>query len=92
MGANHGSELPQIFGTAPFFRGNSTAFEYAVSYAMQDAYLAFVTDPVAGLETVDWPVYDGPGGAVRIFAEDGIVVQTGTVVDKEDQCALLGLA
>lgn len=91
MGAYHGSELPHIFGTHANFRGNSTAFQYEVSHAMQDTYLAFASDPESGLDGVSWPTYEGQGGDVRIFAEGGVVAQTGTTVDIEDQCAELGL-
>jgi carboxylesterase type B len=91
MDAYHGSELPHIFGTHANFRGNSTFFQYEVSHAMQDAYLAFASDPVEGLDGVNWPAYEGEGGDVRIFAEGGVVAQTGTIVDIEDQCAELGL-
>ncbi|TVY82750.1 Lipase [Lachnellula suecica] len=91
MGASHGSELPLIFGTHANFRGNSTAFEWSVSEALQAAYLAFVTDPQSGLAGVDWPAYEGAGGSVRIFAENETAVQIGTVADIEAGCAQLGL-
>ncbi|POS69334.1 carboxylesterase [Diaporthe helianthi] len=70
MEAYHESELPMLlFGTHMNFRGNSTPFEYAVSHALQDAYLAFVTDPVGGLDLIGWPAYGGRGGSVMRWAD-----------------------
>lgn len=51
------------------FRGNSTPFEYALSAAYQDAYLAFIEDPVNGLTERGWPAYEGLGGAVMQYGD-----------------------
>lgn len=93
MGAYHGSELPLLFGTHNL-NGNSTAFEDAVSQTMQDAYVAFASDPENGLTeaNVEWPAYEGMGGQVRAYAEDGVVTQMRPLTDIEDKCAVLGLA
>lgn len=53
-GAFHSAELPLITGAHNITRGASTAFEWEVSHAMQDHWLAFVKDPVGGLEKAGW--------------------------------------
>lgn len=94
MGAFHGSELPLIFGTHGDYRGNSTAFEYASSHAMQDAYLAFISDPVNGLASVGWPAYEKAGGLIRQFADmtNYTAAHDTTLVGIETECGALGLA
>lgn len=69
MGAYHESELPLLFGTHADFRGASTEFEYELSHAMQDAYVAFVTDPENGLSALGWPAYQGLGGDVMQWGD-----------------------
>lgn len=93
MGAYHESELPMLFGTHMLFRGNSTPFEYAVSHAMQDAYLAFVTDPVNGLEATGWPAYDKAGGSVMRWADMSnlTLARLTNVADIEQECQSMGL-
>jgi cholinesterase len=60
-----------LFGTHPDFRGESTAFEYATSHAMQDAWVAFSRDGTQGLESNDWKEYDTIGEAtVREFGNE----------------------
>ncbi|KAK0654216.1 Acetylcholinesterase [Lasiodiplodia hormozganensis] len=90
-GAYHSSELPQLFGTASDFRGESTAFEDEVSHAMQDAWVAFAKNPKKGLRDLDWPEYKGLGGDVRQFAVGDVVAQTGDVVSFEEECERRGL-
>ncbi|KKY21055.1 putative para-nitrobenzyl esterase [Diplodia seriata] len=90
-GAYHSSELPQLFGTAGDFRGESTAFEDEVGRAMQDAWVAFAADPEKGLDGVEWPEWKGLGGDVRQFAVGDVVVQTGDVVSFEEECQRRGL-
>ncbi|ORY70939.1 carboxylesterase [Pseudomassariella vexata] len=90
-GAYHGSELPMLFGTHANFRGNSTPFQYEVSHTMQDAYLAFISDPVSGLDGVGWPAYEAAGGAVRAYGENGTAATVRSLVDIEDECGALGL-
>jgi carboxylesterase type B len=70
------AELPLLFGTHPNFRGNSTAFEYVVSEAMQSAWYAFVSDPKNGLASVDWPAYSSDHPNVRQFGANGIAAAT----------------
>ncbi|KAF4333754.1 chlorogenic acid esterase precursor [Fusarium beomiforme] len=48
-GAFHVAELPLIFGTHDIARTKSGPFEFKVSHAMQDYWLAFIQDPSAGL-------------------------------------------
>lgn len=93
MGAYHESELPMLFGTHMNFRGNSTPFEYAVSHTLQDAYLAFVTDPVDGLNSIGWPAYEGPGGSVMQWADMSnlTLAHLTTVTDIEQGCESKGL-
>ena len=75
QGAFHGSELPLIFGT---YGVNDTlpptAFEIAVSHRLQDLWLAFATDRVAGLQNMSWPEFK-PNGMALHFANDSIVEQ-----------------
>ncbi|KAL0929698.1 chlorogenic acid esterase precursor [Colletotrichum truncatum] len=54
QGAFHSAELPLIFGTHDIARGSSSQFEFAVSEAMQDLWLAFIEDPVNGLPKNGW--------------------------------------
>lgn len=54
---------------------------------MQDAWQAFDADPAGGLAAQNWPPYTGPGGAVRIFAANGTVAQTGDLSALEMMCA-----
>ncbi|KAK6851715.1 hypothetical protein PG995_011840 [Apiospora arundinis] len=91
LGAYHESELPQIFGTAPLYRGNSTAFEYQVSYLMQDSWLDFVAnngDPNAMSSLVGWPEYTSVDtGLVRDFAPaDGVVATSVSLRALEKLC------
>ncbi|RGP65830.1 hypothetical protein FSPOR_7091 [Fusarium sporotrichioides] len=53
-GAFHSAELPLIMGTHDEARGKSRKFEYEVSHAMQDYWLAFAQDPAAGLTRKGW--------------------------------------
>ncbi|KAF4449065.1 hypothetical protein F53441_7609 [Fusarium austroafricanum] len=53
-GAYHSAELPLIFGTHGIARGKSTPFEVEVSHSMQDHWLAFIQDPVSGLDKLGW--------------------------------------
>ncbi|KAK6822708.1 hypothetical protein PG987_014253 [Apiospora arundinis] len=91
LGAYHESELPQIFGTAPLYRGNSTAFEYQVSHLMQDSWLDFVAnngDPNAMSSLVGWPEYTSVDtGLVRDFAPaDGVVATSVSLRALEKLC------
>lgn len=93
MGAYHESELPMLFGTHMLFRGNSTPFEYAVSHIMQDAYVAFVTDPVSGLDAIGWPAYEQAGGSVMQWADMSnlTLAHLTTVTNIEQECQNTGL-
>ncbi|KAH7198538.1 Alpha/Beta hydrolase protein [Fusarium flagelliforme] len=53
-GAFHSAELPLIMGTHDEAREKSSEFEYEVSHAMQDCWLAFAQDPSAGLTRMGW--------------------------------------
>ena len=70
MGAYHSSELPLIFGTHGDFRGASTRAEIELSERMQDAWVAFVKDPVGGLPAIGWDAY-APGGEALVWGSDG---------------------
>lgn len=86
MGAYHSSELPLLCGTHPNYRGPSTQLEYATSHAMQDAWVAFATDPVSGLKAVGWSVYETLGAKeVREFGA-GVAVQEVSLAPVEAQC------
>ncbi|KAI0968148.1 Alpha/Beta hydrolase protein [Xylaria arbuscula] len=86
IGASHSSELPLVFGTHFEYRGNSTAFEWAVGDAMQDLWLSFAinpsVDPSSG--NITWPKYRGPDSkTLAHLATDDQVVQfrLGSTVD-----------
>lgn len=86
MGAYHSSELPLIMGTHPNYRGPSTPLEYATSHAMQDAWVAFASDPCNALEGQQWPVYEQLGTKeVREFGA-GVAAQDFSLADVEAQC------
>ncbi|CAK3971141.1 related to triacylglycerol lipase V precursor [Lecanosticta acicola] len=86
MGAYHSSELPLIFGTHLDYRVHSSALEYETSRAMQDAWVAFASDPIRGLESQDWPVYEQLGlQEVREFRA-GIPAGDISVANVEAQC------
>ncbi|ORY60870.1 Alpha/Beta hydrolase protein [Pseudomassariella vexata] len=88
MGAWHSAELPLVFGTHPLYRGNSTRLEYETSHAMQDAYLAFVTNSgnEIHMTTQQWPVYNQvAAGLVREFGAN-VPAQTVSVAGMENQC------
>ena len=85
VGAYHCAELPLIFGTHSNFRGESTPFEYAVSYRYQDLYLAFANDPINGLASRGWPAYE-PNGSVLKIGGDGLVTQLMDVKILQDLC------
>jgi cholinesterase len=88
MGAYHGSEQPMLFGTHGNYRGASTPYQIAVSEAMQDAYRAFINDPVSGLTGKDWPSFAEDYDVVRWFASNGTVARNaiGELAEWEDQC------
>lgn len=94
MGAYHGSELPLVFGTHMQFRGNSTPFEYAASHHLQDLYLAFIQDPVNGLDAVGWPAYKAPGGDVFQWLDmsNNTLGHLRSLTEIEQNCKSMGLA
>jgi cholinesterase len=51
-------ELPLVFGTSDLL-GPDTELEDETSHYMQQAWLAFVKDPRAGLLKYGWPVFNG---------------------------------
>ncbi|KAK8016668.1 triacylglycerol lipase V precursor [Apiospora rasikravindrae] len=70
LGAMHSSDLPLIFGTHYQFRGNSTELEWQTSYAMEDMWVAFATDPSKDPSTSSglvWPKYSLDGETVVLF-------------------------
>lgn len=86
MGAYHGSELPMLFGTHGNYRGNSTEFEIAVSTAMQDAWVAFASNP-EDLAGQQWPQFTADSDVVRSFG-NGTAAQNeiGSLTLYEAQC------
>lgn len=87
QGAYHSAELPLIFGTHDVVRGESTDFEFAVSHAMQDMWLAFMRDPVKGLSSHGWSAWQ-PGGQVIQFGWDDQVTSFIPTKEFEDNCNL----
>lgn len=89
MGAYHSSELAMIFGTHPNYRGPSTVLEYETSHAMQDAWVAFATDPNAGLASQHWSAYSQLGAnQVREFGAI-VAAQDVSIASVEVQCGTL---
>jgi cholinesterase len=87
MGAYHGSELPMLMGTHPNYRGNSTPEEYETSFAFQDAYVAFASDPKNGLARHGWKQYmDLGSNEVRAFGKDGVAAQDVSITSTEALC------
>ncbi|KAF2792057.1 para-nitrobenzyl esterase [Melanomma pulvis-pyrius CBS 109.77] len=84
-GAYHAAQLPLVFGTHGIVRGASTPFETQVSMKMQDYWLAFAEDPVAGLPALGWEKYSPDGDAVLIGRE-GVVTQPIAESRLEDSC------
>ena len=81
-----------IFGTYDDYRAemnNGTMEKVAqdISHAMQDAWLAFITDGAKGLEETGWPRYTGAkAGQVRMFGVNNTAVVTGSTADEDSLC------
>jgi carboxylesterase type B len=90
FGAYHSSELPMIFGTHYEYRGNSTPFEWDVSYAMQAMWLSFAEDSSRGPARLavgsaaanpnnetyfQWPGFEQGSSDMLLFADDEKVMQ-----------------
>lgn len=89
MGAYHSSELPLLFGTHPDYRGPSSTLEYASSWAMQDAWLAFARGGAKGLrQDVGWNQYTADARVVRNFG-DGVAVSDAVIADRTAFCKLI---
>ena len=72
LGAYHAAELPMIFGTYDDYRAdmnNETMEKQAqnISHAMQDAWLAFITNGAKGLEETGCPRYTNGSGQVTLW-------------------------
>ncbi|KAH6889353.1 Alpha/Beta hydrolase protein [Thelonectria olida] len=78
IGATHSAELPLLFGTHYEYRGNSTEFEWEVSYGMEALWLSYASnprkDPSDGQGT-RWPRYREGKDTLAVFAEDDKWVQ-----------------
>ncbi|KAF7528225.1 hypothetical protein G7054_g10223 [Neopestalotiopsis clavispora] len=79
IGAIHSGELPLIFGTHFQYNGNSTEFEWQVSYAMEEDTSS---DPT--YESFTWPEYAPTTESMVVFARDNLTTQLdfGSVVDQ----------
>lgn len=85
LGAYHSSEIPMLMGTHPNYRGPSIALEYATSHAMQDAWVAFASNPGAGAGP-GWRAYEKLGDAsVRDFG-DGVPAKDVSLAEVEALC------
>jgi cholinesterase len=74
-GAYHGSEIALIFGTAPVGPGipPSTQKEREFMNYARGAWAAFVKDPLNGLKSYGWPMYDPAGDTlVRLGYNESI--------------------
>ncbi|KAH7163387.1 Alpha/Beta hydrolase protein [Dactylonectria estremocensis] len=78
IGATHSAELPLLFGTHYEYRGNSTEFEWEVSYGMEALWLSYANnpkrDPRDGKGTT-WPKYQEGRKTLAVFAEDDEWIQ-----------------
>ncbi|KAJ7683136.1 Alpha/Beta hydrolase protein [Mycena rosella] len=95
LGAYHASDLPMVFGTYGLLTdlGQSTAFEAAVSTALQNHVLAFVKDPHAGPQSVEWQPMNASaprGGTLLRFGAGGKVVQNVDGVEVDGPCKGIG--
>ncbi|KAG6830440.1 hypothetical protein H0H92_000743 [Tricholoma furcatifolium] len=79
--AYHASELPVLFGTMP----NPTSTEKALSRFMQQAWVAFATNPTQGLVNFGWPKYaENTSSLAQIgnfYNETGMTFTEGQLVD-----------
>lgn len=95
LGAYHAADLPIIFGTYHLLDGvaNTTAFEVAVSHALQDRVLAFIQDPYNGPQKLGWePMIANAtnGGFLLRMGADGKVLQDINGVDVDGPCYGVG--
>ncbi|KAK4154121.1 Alpha/Beta hydrolase protein [Chaetomidium leptoderma] len=88
MGAWHGSEMPLVFGTHPLYRGNSTELEYLTSYAMQDAWLAFVATGGRKMSIEGWDVWDEVDGGKVVEFGNGVPARLVDTAGMEGGCGL----
>ena len=72
MSAYHGAEQPLVFGTHPLYRGNSTQLEYETSYAMQDAWLAFVATAGEKPSIKGWDAWNEVDGGRVVEFGNGV--------------------
>ncbi|ETS80204.1 hypothetical protein PFICI_07733 [Pestalotiopsis fici W106-1] len=86
IGAIHSGELPLIFGTHFQYNGNSTEFEWQVSYAMEGLWLSFAEDTSSDptYESFTWPEYEATTESMVVFARDNLTTQLdyGSTVDQ----------
>ncbi|KAI5272266.1 acetylcholinesterase [Aureobasidium subglaciale] len=86
LGAYHSSELPMLFGTYDNFRGVGPALEGETSRAMQDAWVAFTSGGMSGIESSGWQEYEVLGeSTVRDFG-DGVAVKDTDLKYLENLC------
>ncbi|KAF7353955.1 Alpha/beta-hydrolase [Mycena venus] len=91
LGAYHASDLPIAFGTYGLLTdlGHTTAFEVAVSRAMQDHVFAFVEDPHHGPQSIGWEPMNASaphGGTFIRFGADHNVMQYVDGVEVDGVC------
>ncbi|KJA28805.1 hypothetical protein HYPSUDRAFT_196967 [Hypholoma sublateritium FD-334 SS-4] len=87
--AYHSAEIPMIFGTynSTVIDGGvpASAEQIALSKYMQSAWVAFARDPVGGLPSVGWPLYNPNTSTLaqlgNFFNTSGVVFEESAVVD-----------
>ncbi|KAK4444124.1 acetylcholinesterase [Podospora aff. communis PSN243] len=89
MGAWHGAELPLVFGTHSLYRGNSTQLEYETSYAMQDAWLAFVATAGKKPSIEGWDAWDAVDGGRVVEFGNGVAARLIDTTQMEVECSTL---
>jgi carboxylesterase type B len=104
FGAYHSSELPILFGTHYEYRGNSTPFEWDVSFAMEAMWLSFAEDSSRGPARLSvgaassnpnnqsyfaWPEFEQGSSNMLLFAEDNEVMQLVSSDRIDDHCSSL---
>jgi para-nitrobenzyl esterase len=85
IGATHAAELPYLWNwsgpLALIIRGRPTPGRRALGRRLKDHWTAFVRD---GRPGPDWPAFELPGRASRIFAPEGDRVEADPNPRRED--------
>ncbi|KAL2186474.1 hypothetical protein L209DRAFT_687094 [Thermothelomyces heterothallicus CBS 203.75] len=92
MGAHHGAEQPMVFGTHSFVRGESTELEYLTPYAMQDAWVSFVTTAGREMTVEGWDAKGQVDGGRVVEFGNGAPARLTDATELKRQCRDMGLS